>query len=151
MTNASVIRSGAGILIAVVAGRMLRALVVILAIIEGLATILSGSIVSILVAPGVAARRPFVGTARAIIGVIPACARFPRTIYCLTVETRSARTWRPLFPMPAGGLIARRWISIISPLLIEISSHVSFPNGLGGGVLLRGGRIGKILNVYPVD
>src|SRR5437016_4232583 len=136
MTTAPIIRSCAGILIAVFVWRTLRALVAFLAIIEGLATILSGSIVGILVAPRVAAGWLFVVTARAIIGVIPACARLPRTIYCLTVETRSGRTWRPLFSMPAGGLIARRRMSIVSPLLIEISSHVSFPNGLGGGVLL---------------
>jgi hypothetical protein len=91
---------------------------------------LSGSVVAILVAPIVAAGWLFVVTARAIIGMIAACARLPRAIYGLTVETGSGRPWSPLFSKPAGGLIARRWMSIVSPLLIEISSHVSFPNGL---------------------
>ena len=88
--------------------RALRASVAILAIIEGLATILSGSIVGILVAPMVAAGWQFIVTARAIIGMIAACARLPPAIYCLTVETGSGRPWSPLFSIPAGGLMARR-------------------------------------------
>src|SRR5260370_19088532 len=85
-----------------------------------------------------------------VIMMIRARSIFPCAIYRFAVESGSGRSWRPLFSVPARGRMARIRSLVISPLLVEISGHVSFPNWLLWRLLLRGGRIGKIHCVFPV-